>query len=162
MAVPRTRGDVYRRTPGSAGSRGGAIRGMAVQFDGLTELRRGLKKASPEFDKQIKGELRPLATRIRDKARGRAPVGRTGKLRSSIKHSLTQKEAALYSNLVYSKAHEWGTSGQANSQVQPRGVPIKIKRSQMLGNAVYSNRYIIEKRVIASFERVVIRNGFDD
>lgn len=139
MAVPRQPSSVYRRQPGSAGTLGGRRKDLAIQIDGLAAFRRALKEVSPDAEKEFVRTIRTYATRARDRARSRAPV-QTGALRKSIKHSVTKTEGAVYSNLVYARAHEWGSSGQTNSQIQPRGVPITIPKSQMVGNAVYFYR----------------------
>jgi len=141
MAVPRQPSSVYRRQPGSAGTLSGTRKDLAIQIEGLAAFRRALREVSPDAEKEFVRTIRSYATRARDRARSRAPVD-TGALRKSIKHSVTKTEGAVYSNLVYARAHEWGTKEPltAGSQIQPRGVPIAIKRSQMIGNAVYFYR----------------------
>ena len=92
------------------------------------------------MDKEFTGVLRTYGKRALSRARSNSPV-QSGALRNSIKLSVTKKDAALYSNLVYARAHEWGTSPHPYStRVKPRGVPLAIQRSQMLGNAVYHYR----------------------
>jgi len=135
MAIPRQSSDVYRRRAPRASKR----RDLAIQVEGLSAFRRALKSVSPEAEKEFRTALRTFGKRSLAKARTNSPV-RTGALRKSIKLSVTQREAALYSNSPYAQAHEWGSKGASNSQVRPRGVPIEIPRSQMLGNAVYFYR----------------------
>ena len=172
MAIPRQPGSTYRRQSGSAGTLSGARRDLAIQIDGLAEFRRALKAVGPDADKEFRTELRKYGKRALTKARGNAPVGsRTkyvngqkvapGGLRKSIKLSVTNKEAALYSNSPYARAHEWGTSGQGNSQVQPRGVPIKIERSQMLGNAVYFYRNALGYSLANLVDKTAKKHGIE-
>lgn len=66
------------------------------------------------------------------------------------------------SGVPYARLQEWGSSGMPDSQVQPKGVPIKVRGSQMLGRAVYSQRDTVVSHVLWAFERVARRNSFDD
>lgn len=162
MAIPRQPSSVYRRQAGSAGTLSGRRRDLAIQVEGLAAFRRALKSVSPEAEKEFRTALRTFGKRALTKARSNSPV-RTGALQKSIKLSVTQREAALYSNSPYARAHEWGTKGGANSQVRPRGVPIEIPRSQMLGNAVYFYRntlgYELANLVDKSAEKYGIETG---
>ena len=160
MAIPRQPGSTYRRQSGSAGTLSGARRDLAIQIDGLAEFRRALKAISPDADKEFRTELRKYGKRALTKARGNAPV-QTGALRKSIKLSVTTKEASLYSNSPYARAHEWGTSNQSSSQVQPRGVPIKIERSQMLGNAVYFYRNALGYSLANLVDKTAKKHGIE-
>ena len=138
--------------------------GEALVIEGLAEFRRNLKKIAPETDKAVGRKLRTIARQVRDDARSRAPVGDTGSLRKSIKHSVTQSQMSLISNLPYANAHEWGTKEPLSdrTQIKPRGVPIRIQRSQMLGGAVFSAKPRVEGQVIRIFEEAARKNGFDD
>lgn len=69
---------------------------------------------------------------------------------------------SLYSNLDYAPAHEWGTTAQGDSRVQPKGVPIKIRRRQMLGKAVLRRRPEMEEELLEMVDHLARINGFDD
>jgi phage gpG-like protein len=172
VAIPRQSSDVYRKRTRSAGS--GRRTDLAIQVDGLREFRRALKSVSPEAEKEVRDTLRTFGNRALAKAKRNSPVSpktkmvkgqpvAPGSLRDSIKVSVTQREAALYSNSPYARAHEWGAGGRGNSQMRPKGVPIKIPRSQMLGNAVYFYRntlgYELANLVDKSAEKYGIETG---
>jgi hypothetical protein len=153
--------------PVETGSRRGASSGsrtthQAVQIVGLAQFRRDLAKIDKDLSKEINKYFRELGRTLRDEARRRAPVGGTGALRKSIKHSVKAKEMSLFSDLVYARAHEWGTSGTAKSAVQPRGVPIKIRKTQMLGHTVFRNADRIEEHLGGLVDHLAQINGFDD
>jgi hypothetical protein len=135
----------------------------AFVIEGLAEFRRDLKKIAPETNKAFGRQLRAIARPVRDDARNRAPV-QSGALRKSIKHSVTQSQMTLYSNLAYASVHEWGTREPLSerTRIQPQGVPIRIPRSQMLGRAVFRAKPRIEGQIIRIFEDVARGNGFDD
>lgn len=135
----------------------------AFVIEGLSEFRRDLKKIAPETDKAFARRLRTIARQVRDDARALAPV-RAGALRKSIKHSVTQTQMSLVSNLPYANVHEWGTKEPLTerTRIQPRGVPIRIPQSQMLGRAVFRAKPRVEGQIIRIFEDVARGNGFDD
>lgn len=165
--TPRSGSFTYRRRSGSAGTRSGARTDLAIRTEGLGELRRGLKQIAPEANEQFTKELKGVATNIANIARRRTPQ-KSGRLASKIKPSVTQREMAIYipsqgkGGVPYARLQEWGSSGLPSSQVQPKGVPIKVRGSQMLGKAVYSQRDTIVRHVQWAFERVAKQNGFDD
>jgi hypothetical protein len=163
----------YRRTPGSAGTLGSVDRTNAVRIIGLNELRKGLKKLDPELSKEINRFLKIHARKVAAKAQSRAPISpgpkkvngipvSPGALRKSIKPYARAKSFGLWSRSEYAKAHEWGTSRGANSQVRPRGVPIRIKRTQMLGSAVFRYREETEEELANMLLHLAKQNGFDD
>ena len=160
MAIPRQPSSTYRRQAGSAGTLSGRRSDLAIQIENLAEFRRALKSISPQADKEFRTTLRNYGKRALTKARGNSPV-KTGALRKSIKLSVTNKEAALYSNSPYARAHEWGTKGGYNSQVRPRGVPIEIPRSQMLGNAVYFYRNALGYDLANLVDKTAERYGIE-
>ena len=160
MAVPRQPGSVYVRRAGSAGTRSGARRDLAIQIDGLAEFRRALKSTAPDADKQFTAALRKFGVRAQARAKARSPYD-TGRLESSIRRMVTRKEAALLSNLPYARAHEWGAKGAPSSVVRPRGVPIMIPRSQMLGNAVYYFRDALGYDLANLVNKAAERHGIE-
>lgn len=160
MAIPRQPGSVYRRTPGSAGTIGAVRKDLAIQIDGLSAFRRALKEVSPDAEKEFRLTLRKYGKLALTRARSNSPV-QTGALRKSIKLSVTQTQASVYSGSPYAKAHEWGSSGEAGSQIQPRGVPIKIPKSQMIGNAVYHYRNSFGYDLANLVNKTARANGID-
>ena len=113
-----------------------------------------------------------MARKTQREAKALAPVGkpymrkgkqhRPGMLRNSIRYSATQRQMSLYSNNEYAPAHEWGTTAQGDSRVQPKGVPIKIRRTQMLGKAVLRRRPEMEQELLDMVDHLARINGFDD
>jgi hypothetical protein len=119
---------------------------------------------APEADRQFTKELKSVGKMVAGIARRRAPH-KSGRLSSKIKSSVTQREMALVirsTDVPYARLQEWGSSGRPDSQVQPKGVPIKVRGSQMLGKAVYSQRSAIGRQITWAFERTAKKQGFDD
>lgn len=139
---------------------------------GLAQFRRDLKKIDESLSKEVTKYLRAMARKTQREAKTLAPVGkpyirkgkqhRPGTLRNSIRYSATQRQMSLYSNNEYAPAHEWGTTGQGDSRVQPRGVPIKIRRRQMLGKAVVSRIPEMEQELLDMVDHLAQVNGFND
>jgi len=154
MAIPRQSSDVYRRRTPRASRR----TDLAIQVDGLREFQRALRSVSPTAEREFRTAVRNYGKRALDRAKRNTPV-RTGALKGSIKVSVTQREAALYSSSPYAKAHEWGASGRSDSQVRPKGVPIEIPRSQMLGNAVYFYRNTFGYELANLVDKSAEKNG---
>lgn len=148
----------------SPGRSGGPSRTTHQAFEivGLSQFRRDLAKIDKGIGKEISKYLRVLTKQLQSEAKGRAPLGASGALRKSIKQSVTAKEMKLYSDLPYAAAHEWGATGVAGSAVQPRGVPIKIHKTQMLGHTVFRNADRIESHLLGLVDHVAEVNGFDD
>jgi len=160
VAVPRQPSSTYRRQAGSAGTLSGTRKDLAIQVDGLSAFRRALKEVSPDAEKEFKTAIRNYGKRALTKARGNAPV-RSGALRKSIKLSVTNREGAIYSNSPYARAQEWGSSSRESSQVQPRGVPIGIPKTQMIGNAVYFYRNAFGYEMANLVNRAARENGIE-
>lgn len=154
MAAP-----VYQRKAKSAGAKGGIVYGDALRIEGLNDLRRSLRKVDRDLANEINRYLRIVAMEVRNKARLAAPK-QTGALSKSIKHSVRAREMTLFSDSPYANAHEWGTSKSPGSLVRPRGVPIRIKRTQMVGHAVFSSRDRVEEHVLGLVDHLAGRNGW--
>jgi phage gpG-like protein len=170
--VANRRSGWYSRRSSTRGARGGAVRGDAIRIAGLAEFRRDLKKIDEGLTKELTKYLRQIAAKTQREAQALAPVGkpyvrngkqhRPGTLKRSIKRSVTTRQMSLYSNLDYAPAHEWGTTAQGDSRVQPKGVPIKIRRRQMLGKAVLRRRPEMEEELLEMVDHLARINGFDD
>jgi len=158
VAIPRQPSSVYRKRTRSAGS--GSRSDLAIQIDGLNEFRKALKAVSPEADQRVSGVMRKYGHKARARAKARTPY-ESGDLETSIRLSVTRKEAALFSNSPYARVHEWGSKGDSSSQVRPRGVPIMILRSQMLGNAVYYYRNALGYELANTVNKAAEANGLD-
>lgn len=139
---------------------------------GLAQFRKDLKAIDAGLAKQLTKYLRESANKTKKKAQGLAPVGkpyqrdgkqhRPGTLKRSIKSSVKARQMSLYSDLVYAPAHEWGANGQMNSRIRPKGVPIRIRDSQMLGRAVFSRIDEFEKELLEMVDHLARINGFND
>lgn len=134
---------------------------QAVEIVGLRQFRRDLKQIDADLVKEINKYFRVKARELQAEAKTRTPL-KSGALRKSVKQSVTNKEMKLFSDLPYAAAHEWGTTGKPGSKVQPRGVPIKIHKSQMLGHTVFRHREDIEEYAGNLIDHLAQVNGFDD
>lgn len=89
-------------------------------MEGLRELRRDLKKLSPEANKQLGRELRKPAQMIAVTARGQARR-KSGRYARSIRVYASKGGFAVGSNLPQAGVLHWGGT------IRPRGVPIVFK-----------------------------------
>lgn len=78
-----------------------------MKIDGFRELRRDLKRATPEVNKALTFEMRRVANMVASDARGLAPK-LTGRLAASLKGSATQRRATVRSTLPYAGPIHWG------------------------------------------------------
>lgn len=124
-----------------------------VRVKGLAELNRSLGKISKDLRKSSVAELRDIAKKVRDDARSNAPR-RSGKLAASLRYSATNTGARVTSTLPQAPVHEYG------GVIRPRGVPIRIKRSEFVGRAVRDNARGIEEQIGDLLERIARENGF--
>lgn len=127
----------------------------AVRIEGLRELRRAFKAISPELDREVREYLKAFAAKVAADAARRAPR-RTGRLAKSIKPSVTQKQVAIQSRVPYAATHEYGGT------IRPRGTPIRIKKSRMMGRAVDAHRDEAVRNVKGLIDHVSRRNGFTE
>lgn len=139
-------------------SRGG-FAGPRVNVHGLADLRRALKRIDTDLDRDVRIELKALGESIAQVARNRAPIGpagdpHRGALRSSIKVSVRQKTASIYSKLPYAAVHEWGGS------IRPKGTPIQIEGRHYIVSAIEDSHDLIERRLLNTLDAVVARAGF--
>lgn len=116
---------------------------LAVRGDGLRDLRRVLRKANIDLDKGLAVAMRRTGKVVRDRARVNAPIGpdrdpHRGALKRSLRYSVTQKKASIYSNDPKAPVHEYGGT------IRPRGVPIQIPRRRYVGRAIKQSRREID------------------
>lgn len=130
-----------------------------VAIEGFNDFRRNLHKVAPEVDSQFRKKMVVIIRPIREEASRRAPY-KTGALKKSVKYSITQKGASLYSKVPYANAQEWGTSGKPNSKVQPRGIPIKIRGTHFAYSAVLDAKPRVENGLREAFVTAAHDHGF--
>ena len=80
---------------------------LTVEVEGYRDLQRALRSAPADTRKEVRKGLRTAATTVRDDARRRAP-SRSGRLRRSLRVSVTQRGVAVGSRLPYAAIHEFG------------------------------------------------------
>lgn len=129
------------------------VRGLSVQVEGLSKLRRDLRAIDKGLGKSLTDHIREIARKVRDDARSRAPK-KTKRLSRSIKHSVRARGASVYSNSPYANVHEWGGT------IRPRGVPIRIKGRRFIYSAVQDNTKNVEEELGRSLDVIADRNGF--
>lgn len=132
----------------------GGREGFRLDIKGYAAFRRGINKLDKGLGKQLSDHVRKMAIKVRDDARRNAPVGPSGDLHKSIKHSVTVKQATIYSNLAYAPVHEWGGT------IRPKGVPITIQRTRYIGRAIDDNAEHIESEMTSMFESLKRSSGF--
>lgn len=127
--------------PVTAGAPGGPSR-PGVYLEGLTDLRRVLKRADKNLDRDLARSIREIGKGVQAEVRTEARrFADTGTLARSIRYSVRQKSASVYTNLDYGPVHEWGGT------IRPRGVPIQIRRRQFMRAGVDNSRREIDKRL---------------
>lgn len=141
------------RSGGTRGGRGG--RGYVVTVRGYAAFRRDLQKLDKGLNRELSRYMREMGREVRDEARTIAGEHEiTGEMRKSIKHSVTQKQVSVYSNLRQAPGLEWGGT------ISPKGTPIKLPRHQMVGKAAYRKSEYIEGHVASMFDSLKRQSGF--
>src|SRR5215216_402629 len=102
---------------------------FAVRTEGLTELRRGLRRMAPEVNRQLTRELRTAVGIVVAEAAATAPR-RTGALARSYRPFVRGTTAGIRSTLPYAGVIEYGGT------ISPRGTEIRIRRYQPVSRAV--------------------------
>jgi hypothetical protein len=103
-------------------------RDAGVRVEGLRELRRDLRKLSPEVNKQLGRELREVGKIVAADARARAPK-RSGAYARSIRVYATMKGVSIGSRLPQAGVLHWGGT------IRPRGVAIEFPRRAVIVDA---------------------------
>lgn len=131
----------------------------AIQVEGLRPLLRDLGRIDKDLRRAATAHLRQIARETRDEAARRAPVGKRPKparerLRRSYRYSVTQRGASIYTISPYGAVHEFGGT------IEPRGVPIRIKRSAAIYGAIGARRRAIEEDVGDLLDAIARVHGF--
>jgi HK97 gp10 family phage protein len=106
-----------------------------VTVQGLSDLQKMLDELPAKIEANImRGALRQGANVYRDRARANAPVGKTGKLKKSIKVKTTLRKGKAVSQIVagggdafYAKFVEFGTASFYEGNGRTVGAPYKIE-----------------------------------
>lgn len=108
---------------------------QSISVSGLADLQKMLDELPAKIEANImRGALRQGANVYRDRARAAAPVGKTGRLRKSIKVKTNVKRGKATSQVVagggdvfYAKFVEFGTASFYEGTGRTVGAPYKIK-----------------------------------
>lgn len=103
----------------------------AVRLEGFKEFRRDLKRLEPEVEKELRKDIKVIATGIAGQAAGAAQsFAVTGKYAKSIRAYVTAKGASVGSRLSQAGVLHFGGT------IEPRGVPITIKARPVISDAL--------------------------
>lgn len=128
---------------------------QSIKVNGLADLQRMLDILPARIEANImRGALRAGANVYRDRARANAPVGKTGKLKKSIKVKASVRRGKVTTQVVagggdawYAKFVEFGTASFYEGNGKTVGAPylIKPKKGKVLkfGN-VYAPQVVHE------------------
>lgn len=126
---------------------------FAVRTQGLGALNRSLGRISKDLRKESIRHLRETAREVRDTAKPLTPV-RTGKMAGSLRYQASARGASVSSAHPGAGVHEYG------GVIAPRGTPITIQKSRMLGTAVQRETPRIEEDIGNLLDRIARQNGF--
>jgi phage gpG-like protein len=127
-------------------SGGASGRSPGVRIEGLAELRRALRRIDKTLDRGLAVKLRSVGQLVQGAARREADKFRkSGRLSGSIRVSVRQRQASIYSNLPQAPVHEYGGT------IRPRGVPIAIPRREYMRRGVANSR----RRIDAELEDIL-------
>lgn len=125
----------------------------AVTVRGYSAFRRSLRRLDKDLDTQLRDYVKEIAGEVAEEARKRTPV-RSGALQNSIRASVTQKRATIYSTKPYAGVVEWGGT------IRPKGAPIKFDAARMMVGAVESKSEEVEARMLRIFDSLTSTSGF--
>ena len=120
---------------------------------GLTKLRRDLRSIDKELGKEADRHIRQTAAKVRADARANAPEV-SGKLKRSIRYSLTRGGASIYSNEIYAPVIEYG------GEISPRGTPISITGQRYMDKALDDNTEFLDEELARLLDVIADRFGF--
>lgn len=133
--------------------RGSASIDTRVSIEGLADLRRDFRAIGAGLNRELNAELREAAAIASRDAASLAPR-RTGRLAASYKPFARGNAIGVRSRLPYAAVHEWGGT------IRPRGVPIDIRRSAPVSQAVERNADRIVEELGDRIEGLARRHGF--
>lgn len=129
-------------------------RSVGVQVRGLSQLNRSLGRIDKDLRRESLRHIREVTRKVRDTARDKYTPKLTGELAKSLRYSASNRGASVSSSLPQSPVWEWG------GRISPRGVPILIPRTRMIGRAVEDHTDDIEEQIGRLFDRIASANGF--
>jgi len=108
---------------------------QSISISGLADLQKMLDELPAKIESNImRGALRAGANVYRDRARAAAPVGKTGKLKKSIKVKASVRRGRVTASVVagggdawYAKFVEFGTASFYEGNGKTVGAPYEIK-----------------------------------
>lgn len=97
-----------------------------VSVTGLVELQRALKQIDPDLQKELKGRLKRIGDKVRDRVRSKMPK-RTGRARASVRSGATNTGAYVVHGKASTPYTPWldfggtlkATGGRRNVQHRP-------------------------------------------
>lgn len=126
---------------------------VKVQTQGLSELRRDLKRLDPLIDNELRDAIKEGAGKVAVTAGALAPR-ESGELAHSIRPTVSGARASVGSTLPYAGWIEHGGT------IRPRGVPITIRGAGMVGRAVEDHADQIVEDIADGIERAARRAGW--
>ena len=134
---------------------------FSIQTEGLNQLNRSLGKIDKDLKRSSLRHLRDTAGDVARTAGSLAPKGkrplppnRKVRLADSFKGAANQRGASVVSHLPQAPVFEYGGT------IAPKGTPITINRTQMVGKAVQKDARRIEEEVGNLLDRIARSNGF--
>jgi HK97 gp10 family phage protein len=143
---------------------------QSISISGLADLQKMLDELPAKIEANImRGALRQGANIYRDRARANAPVGKSGKLKKSIKVKTTLRKGKAISQIVagggdawYAKFVEFGTASFYEGNGRTVGAPYKIapkKTKAIKFGDVYSAYATLEGTKPTGFMRKAFDGG---
>jgi hypothetical protein len=82
--------------------------GWRIDVEHLQELRRAIRRLSPEAARELNRELRALASVVAAEARSAAPRGKSGKLAASVKPTVQMRRVGIISKHPAARPFHFG------------------------------------------------------
>lgn len=139
----------------------------AIRVTGLRELRSALIKADKEAAKELRVGLKRAAEIVADDARGRIPVGQTGRARRAVKAGTSGAAGivrARKSDVPYYGWLDFGTrqpiSGRPRSIGPWKASGAGPKGGRFIYPALHDKRREVERSVEQAINRAMDKAGF--
>jgi HK97 gp10 family phage protein len=143
---------------------------QSISISGLADLQKMLDELPAKIEANImRGALRQGANIYRDRARANAPVGKSGKLKKSIKVKTTLRKGKAISQIVagggdawYAKFVEFGTASFYEGTGRTVGAPYKIvpkKTKAIKFGDIYSAHAVLQGTKPTAFMRKAFDGG---
>jgi phage gpG-like protein len=130
-----------------------AIRDEGITVEGLAAIQRALARTEEGAPPELRAKLKAIGEHVKAAAESRAPVGTgrtgpSGRLKSSIKISITRAGASVYSSAVYGGVQNVGGQvGRDHRTILKRG-----SVSGYMVKAVQSQKGFVEQETEALVE----------